>query len=265
MPDLTNAQRAAFAERGVLRLADAFPRAAAVKMVDEIWGTLADKHGILRDDPDTWAVAQPTGFQGLTRARAFNGIATETVLAAVESLLGQRDVWRDDDAWGAPLVTFPQTGVEWDVPKAQWHLDFPARGSATSLPGIRVLAFIDTVESRGGGTLVLSGSNRLVERRVAAGKNCDGQSARLRESLARSHPWLDTLWSKTSGERDRIQRFMEEGARIDDVEVRVEELPGTAGDVVLMHPWTFHAPSPNCGSAPRLMISHSLFRKPTAS
>jgi len=23
---------------------------------------------------------------------------------------------------------------------------------------------------------------------------------------------------------------------------------GDAGDVFLMHPWTFHAPAPNCGS-----------------
>jgi ectoine hydroxylase-related dioxygenase (phytanoyl-CoA dioxygenase family) len=33
-----------------------------------------------------------------------------------------------------------------------------------------------------------------------------------------------------------------------------------AGDVVLMHPWTFHAPAPNCGAKPRIMVGHSVYR-----
>ena len=62
------------------------------------------------------------------------------------------------------------------------------------------------------------------------------------------------------GDDDRIQRFMIEGRVIDGATVRVLELTGVPGEVFLMHPWTFHDPSPNCGSTPRMMVSHSVFR-----
>ena len=35
--------------------------------------------------------------------------------------------------------------------------------------------------------------------------------------------------------------------------MRVVELTGEAGDVVIGHPWLLHAGAPNCGAAPRLM------------
>ena len=41
---------------------------------------------------------------------------------------------------------------------------------------------------------------------------------------------------------------------IADVPVRVAEISGEAGDVVVAHPWLLHcAPTPNCGDVPRLM------------
>jgi hypothetical protein len=38
------------------------------------------------------------------------------------------------------------------------------------------------------------------------------------------------------------------------------ELSGAPGDVVLMHPWQLHAPAPNCGTSPRLLLSQSIVR-----
>ena len=37
------------------------------------------------------------------------------------------------------------------------------------------------------------------------------------------------------------------------VPVRVVELTGRAGDIVIGHPWLLHAPAPNCGTTPRFM------------
>jgi hypothetical protein len=54
---------------------------------------------------------------------------------------------------------------------------------------------------------------------------------------------------------------MHAGAVLDGVPLRVAELLGEPGDVTLMHPWAFHAPSANCGTGPRMMVSHSLFRR----
>jgi ectoine hydroxylase-related dioxygenase (phytanoyl-CoA dioxygenase family) len=43
------------------------------------------------------------------------------------------------------------------------------------------------------------------------------------------------------------------------VRVRVAELTGEAGDVVVMLPWTLHGLAMNCSPAPRFMVTHSLF------
>ena len=49
--------------------------------------------------------------------------------------------------------------------------------------------------------------------------------------------------------------------RVDDVELRVEEMSGETGDVVLMHPLCLHASSENCGSTPRIVLASTVLRK----
>ena len=257
---LSPAQRKMFFERGTLRLTCAFPDADAARMDESIWGLLGDKYGVRREDSGTWTEKQPTGFQSLTRAGAFNSIVGSTLVDALNNLLGYAR-WRSTVSWGAPLVTFPERGRAWDVPKNQWHLDFPARGGANELPGVRVLGFIAPVEVGGGGTVVVTGSHRLVEHLVRKGLAHDGHSPVIRDSLASAHPWFRRLWSETALDEDRVRCFMTDGENIDGVNVRVEELTGATGDVILMHPWAFHAPAPNCSLRPRMMVSQSVFRK----
>jgi phytanoyl-CoA dioxygenase PhyH len=255
---LSNVQRLEFDQVGIVRLTGAFSEAAAQHMRDQIWGLLAEQHGFRPDEPATWTIRQPTGFQALTRSRTFEALASSELTNALDQLLGS-GVWGRPKQWGAPLVTFPDPSLQWEVPNGQWHLDFPARGQPRPLPGVRALAFLAPVAPRGGGTLVLTGSHLLVERLVASGCVGQGHSTQIRNALMRRDAWLRDLWSK-GGDDDRIQRFMVEGRTIDGAAVRVLELTGAPGDLFLMHPWTFHAPSPNCGSTPRMMISHSVFR-----
>jgi hypothetical protein len=254
---LTLTQREEFQTTGVLRLRGAFGLRAATRMTDQIWALLERAHGIRRDDPATWTVTQPTGFQALTRIGAFDEVASVALLEDIEQLLHG---WDRPKHWGAPLVTFPDTERGWEVPAAQWHLDFLARGPLTPLPGIRVLAFIDTVEPHGGGTLVLAGSHRLVESLMTAGLAGAGHSAFVRDRLAERHAWLRELW-RASDDDARVAKFMTEGTQIDGHHMQVVELVGSPGDVVLMHPRLFHAPSRNVGVRPRMMVSQSLFRR----
>ena len=65
--------------------------------------------------------------------------------------------------------------------------------------------------------------------------------------------WLAELAGKTPDRGDRIRRFMEEGAVIDGVPVRVVEMTGEPGDAVLWHPALYHGRSHNCSSVPRFM------------
>ena len=58
---------------------------------------------------------------------------------------------------------------------------------------------------------------------------------------------------------------MVDGDEIDGVHVRVAELTGRAGDVVVMQPWTLHNFSMNCADVPRFMVTHTVFRGPARS
>jgi hypothetical protein len=253
---LSPAQRKRFFERGVLKLPSALPEVEANRMAVSIWTVLHEKHSIRREDPSTWTVRQPTGFQSLTRTGTFNAMASPAVVEALEDLFGATG-WDSTKNWGAPLITFPETERAWDVPNNQWHLDFSANGNPTEFPGVRVLALIELVEPGCGATVVAEGTHRLVERLFVTG--CQKNSRIVRDALGECDPWLRELWA--GSQPDRVQSFVVKGKCIDGIDIRVGELSGAAGDVVLMHPWTFHAPAPNCGTVPRLMVAHSVYRK----
>ena len=254
---LSARQRDELERQGLLRLVGAFGEDGAAHMRERVWTALADEHGIRRDLPDTWTIEQPTGFQSLTRAGAFDALASPVLVGALDELLGQ-DGWERPACWGTPIVRFPTPGRTWTVPSAQWHIDFPVRGEARPLFAVRVLALLDHVEPGAGGTLVLAGSHRLAERLLAAGATRDGRSRDVCRALARMSPWLRDLFSGDGDER--VRHFMDEGTVVDDVALRVVELRGAPGDVVLMHPWQLHAPAPNCGTSLRLMLSQSIVR-----
>ena len=77
--------------------------------------------------------------------------------------------------------------------------------------------------------------------------------ARVRASLA-AHPWLRGLWESGDG-GDRIRRYMNDGTVVDGVPLRVVELAGEPGDVILMHSDCFHAAAPNRLTEPRMMLT----------
>jgi hypothetical protein len=259
MSILSEEQISEFERSGLLRLGEVFSEADAALMRDSLWVALAKEHGIRPDDPATWTIRQPTGFQSLTRQGAFDRIANPALVSTMDGILGEGE-WDRPKHWGTPLVTFPHFDRRWDVPCAMWHLDFAPREPSRPLPGVRILAYIGVVEPGSGGTVALAGSHSLVERWLETEADCPRNSASMRDALARRHPWLHDLWSGDPSE-DRAQRFMNVGVRLDGTDLRVVELTGAPGDVILMHPWTFHAPAPHCGRTPRMMVSHSIFRQ----
>ena len=52
---------------------------------------------------------------------------------------------------------------------------------------------------------------------------------------------------------------MDDGDTVDGVDVRVVELTGARGDLVVMHPWVLHNISMNVANTPRMMTSFSAF------
>jgi len=244
-----------FHRTGLARLPGAIPATDAAAMVDRIWEHLGRGHGAVRDRPDTWTVDKPSGLRTITAEREFEALGSTAIRAGLDEFLGAGR-WQPPRRWGRLLVTFPSRAAEWDLPVGgEWHNDFVPLQQGAGLRAVQLFVVLSDLPARGGGTLVLTGSHRLVARYVTeSGKAPHPRD--LRTALG-AHPWLRDLWdpsSDTSAE-ERIHRFMTGGARIDDVELRVVELTGRAGDAYVMHCDTFHAAAPNCHTEPRLMAT----------
>lgn len=243
-------QTSGFEETGWIRVRNAFD---ASGMVEELWRALGE-HGMRPDDPTTWKQDSTpetwlTTLCKLGKSGTFAGVANDAVNAALRHLLG--DEWTDmAGGWGRPLVTFP-TWVDWDVPTSGWHLDMPP---AKPLPAVRMFAYLDEVGIHGGGTLVVEGSHQLATAHPGL------HSPTIRRLLARQYPWFREIWHPTD-RRHRLPVLMDEGAEVNGARVRVVELTGQPGDVVLWHPSLFHVAAPNTSSWPRFMLTHTARRQ----
>ncbi len=253
---LSPAQRVEFDRRGILRLPATIPPADVTAMRQRLWQHLADTHGTLPDRPETWTVGSPAQFQKLTGTGAFDALAAGPLCAVIDGLLGAGR-WQRPAHWGRPLVTFPDPGPAWDVPTSGWHLDT----QDLELTMLVVFAHLAPVRPRGGGTLVITGSHRLTTPAGPRAGDAPVRSREVKAYLSTLHPWLHDLW-QAGGGTDRIRRYLTEGADIDGVPVRVEELTGEPGDAVIMHPRLLHAVAPNRLGTPRLMLLQFLHRRP---
>jgi ectoine hydroxylase-related dioxygenase (phytanoyl-CoA dioxygenase family) len=240
-----------FREQGWMRLSQAFSREAAAEMRELVWTALV-MTGTLRDDPTTWHVERPAHLQRLRDHTVFQTVGSPEVLAAIKVILGGR-AYESPKNWGSLFLAFPRAG-EWEIPPGGWHIDAKYTSALDPPRGIKTFALLGDVAPRGGGTLVVSGSHRLVHRWF--GENPpppDAKSADMRKLLL-AHPYLRALQS-TGDTAQRIARFMGSAEMDDGIPLQVVELTGSAGDVFLLHPLTMHAAAPNAGSAPRFMLS----------
>ena len=249
---LTDEQRQAFDEQGFVRVKGAFSRNAAQAMEDCVWAALGEKYGARPTDPATWTVKHGSGLQPLKKLAMFEAIGSEATLEAIDDLLGE-NCWKRPKNWGQFLVSFPDVERSWTVPSSVWHTDSGFLCPTDAVFGALVFSFLNDVGPRSGGTSVLAGSHRLIRRFVETQPNeLLAKLKRARKAFLCSDPWLKML-SSDADDSDRVKRFMDTEHVINDIPVRVAELTGEAGDVIIGHPWLLHTASPNCGSRPRFM------------
>ena len=255
---LTPEQRSEIARQGIVRLPGAFAGSTARAMADRVWSYLEEHRGILRDGT-SWNVPGPwVGLKTLKDEELFQTLHSPVLTRALNDLLGEGN-WKKPRHWGGFLVTFPDCRPEeWTIPAKGWHVDGHFTHEPDSTFSIRVFTFLSEVGPRGGGTLVVKGSHRLVRRYIRAmtpEQRQEGYSI-LRDRFNVSDPWLKDL---TSGDQNpgRTLRFTAEH-EIDGVAVRVEPLCGSPGDVILAHPWFLHATAPNSGPGPRFMLAKDI-------
>jgi ectoine hydroxylase-related dioxygenase (phytanoyl-CoA dioxygenase family) len=174
-------------------------------------------------------------------------VRAPALLAAVEGLLNGHPIDWTLHKRPQILVTPPDTD-RWTLPTG-WHPDSPRLASGESL-GVQLFALLDTVEPRGGGTLAVAGSHRLVD---------EGRFLRAADIAARlrREAFFKGLYAgePSDGEGGGLPK----GA-VGDVPLEVIELTGAPGDVYLMDLRLLHSAAPNASTRPRMMITHRFAR-----
>jgi hypothetical protein len=239
-----------FERDGYVVVKQAFPRADAFAMETRWWAELELKHRIRREDRSTWRQI-PGDLKAAKRDPVQVRILSDRVRGVFDDLLG-KDAWEPPKDWGRAIATFPEPG-EWDVPSWFWHWDNPCELHLDRPTALLVVSFVGAVAPRSGGTLILAGSPRLLlqqERRRPPGVPRDPKPW---NELYRSHPWLMALAGQAPSPAVRIAAFMDQETVVDGVPLRVVELTGEPGDMVLCHPCMVHCGAPNRGERPRFM------------
>ncbi|MBV9993445.1 MAG: phytanoyl-CoA dioxygenase family protein [Alphaproteobacteria bacterium] len=240
-----------FHEHGWALLPRALCPEEAAAMRGAVWHALADV-GIRRDQPSTWTVERPAHLQRLKEHPAFRSVSSPRLLAAIDAILGGRTYQRPKN-WGALFIAFPAENA-WNIPASGWHIDANYMSALNPPGGVKTLALFDDVAPRCGGTQIVGGSHRLVHdwfRQNPPGRGA--RSAEMRKQLAR-HPYIRALHAGGDA-NERTTRFMDRAEICDGVPLQVVECAGSAGDVFLLHPLTFHVATTNTGKAPRFMLS----------
>ena len=191
-------------------------------------------------------------------SKSLRPILTEQVLSYA------RDLVSGDEVEMSPpitqfLFTAPRSYVmnhdgrwngEWEVPRSIWHLDMP-RSRSIGPPGPEMFTFLNKVEPKGGGTLILAGSHRLLN-------DVDYLSSKGVKRKLKRHAYFRELTGKGDGDRSR---FLEEIGYIDNVPVKVVELTGDPGDVYFIDLRLLHSLGANTSDQPRMMIAQPMPRQ----
>lgn len=245
----TKTEHERFALHGLIKRSGFLPPAQLARARQAIFQQF-EREGVWKDGH--WHLTRQEFIPGLAagmalvkplnRHPAIIDLAGGVTLAAAGVLAAARPVY-PMTPYPALLCTFPNART-WTLPHQSWHLDLP-RLAESGLPGVQIFAILDDVEPEGGGTLVVTGSHRLL--------NDDGRisSSDLRKRL-KHEPYFAELMSGKLTDRSRLVR---EPGRVGDIEVSVVEMTGEAGDVYFMDLRMLHNIAPNARSKPRLMLT----------
>ena len=253
---LTAEQRSEFERAGALFIPGYFPADDMARMADAVWTDMHQRFGIDRERPETWTTERPAKFQKLIRSGAFRALGSERLFAIGDAFFGA-GAWEMPKRFGFPLVTFAAAPAP-ERAKPLWHTDIPPSMSVEALCCMRIFTFLEPVHPRGGGTLFIEGSHRLAMKIAGRTPGETVRSADVRETLGKENCWFADLF-RSSGE-DIVARFSHSNEMANGVDVRVREMTGEAGGLVLMHPAMLHAGTENHLRSPRMMLTEWLWR-----
>jgi ectoine hydroxylase-related dioxygenase (phytanoyl-CoA dioxygenase family) len=211
-----------FIESGCAVVREAFTARQAAAASECVWRRMEQKAGIRKSDPSTW----PDRYdieEHLVNAEVLECF-TDRLARAIGQLVGH-DRWRGERRWGLWPVNFSFRSAEpYDFPANGWHIDGNWFRHTADSPkqGLLVVGLFTDIEPRGGGTILSLGSHRRTARVLAA------------------HP-------EGISHRDLFREVLSEPIG------NFHEVTGSAGDVVLAHPFLFHTKGMKHTGLPRII------------
>ena len=237
------AQRRLFAERGVVKLDGLIAERVLAPARGLVYAGLrqagAWREGRWTHDADA---ASLKNLKRCAKSAPFKDLVTHEVWAAAHGLVGDEALIEMKPR--TQLLFTPPNACTWAVPHNVWHLDLPRLGSDDP-PGVQMFTFLDVVERRGGGTLLVAGSHRLLNDQGAIGSR--GVKHRLKKM-----PYFRDLMDRRAAHRER---FVDERAEVGDITLQVVELHGQPGDVYFTDLRLLHSLGPNATDRPRIMVT----------
>jgi Phytanoyl-CoA dioxygenase (PhyH) len=249
--------RSRFEASGVVGLHGAFTAEHAAAMRDAIWRHAERQAGLRPADPASWAGSPVLNWQALSRDLVFRSLVdNESVRSALDAIF-EAGGWRHPTPGAQILFSLPEPGP-WVLPDG-WHMDCGFDHATWPVPAVKLFAFVGEVAPYGGGTMVLSGTHRLVDRYRQTLPAPVGAGKANWRAFMRHHPWLARLLDGAD-RPDYGRALVGAAGEIDGVPVEAVELTGSPGDIVITHLHVFHARSPDTGIAPRLMLGKEIRR-----
>src|SRR5262245_47156818 len=217
---LTKEEVHQFIKQGYLVVRKVFSRELAERIVPLVWTELdADPN-----DTSTWTSSKVI-LRKVLEKQPCPQILTPRYLGAIDDICGPRR-WAATRGVGHWVILPPGFAhPPWGPPKSGWHVDINLDHPCIDSPGFGLitLELFSDIEPGGGGTAIRVGSHCYLAR-----------------ILAESGP--DQLT-----ERELLLR-----AVADTKHLRIAEVTGQTGDVLLMHPFTMHAGTENIRERTRI-------------
>jgi hypothetical protein len=211
-----------FIARGFCVLPGAFTAEQARAARAVVWRRMEEKRGIREDDPSTWPEAYD--IEEHLAAPEVLACFTDRLARGIEELVGPGR-WAGERRWGFWPVNFRYgADAHGRLPPWGWHVDGNWFRHTVDCPrqGLLVIGLFSDISPGHGGTVIACGSHRCTARVLAA------------------HPEGLTHF-------ELFERVLAEP--LGDF----CELTGAAGDVVLGHPFLFHARGFKRAGPPRVI------------
>lgn len=247
---------AEFETTGVVRLEGAFRADQAGAMRAAVWRYAEGKIGVREDDRATWPDGWlPISWKGLKRNRTFDPLTDNAaVVGALDAIFGA-DGWEPPKPGAQILMSLPKPGP-WTLPDG-WHMDCGFERPTWPVFAVKLFAFFGPVGPMGGGTMLVPGSHRVVERYRETIPPGTGGGKHTWRPFMNHDPWLARLLGGNR-EPDGGRSLVGQRHDVGGVPVEVLELTGQPGDVVITHLHVFHSASPNTGDRPRQMLGKAI-------